>query len=67
MVGNVKQTDPEKYTIDTLADKDKLPKKGIPTGSACSYVDENGEFHLYKFTKVYDTKGKEIEGRWDEI
>ena len=54
------------YSIDTILDKDNLPKIGLITGSTAQVYD-SGELKVYYFTQGQIINNIEQEGTWDQI
>ena len=54
------------YTLDTISDKDNLPKVGLITGSTAQVYD-GGELKVYYFTQGQIINNIEQEGTWDQI
>ena len=54
------------YSLDTISDKDNLPKIGLTTGSTAQVYD-SGELKVYYFTQGQFINNIEQEGTWDQI
>ena len=54
------------YSLDTISDKDNLPKIGLVTGSTAQVYD-GGELKVYYFTQGQIINNIEQEGTWDQI
>ena len=54
------------YSLDTISDKDNLPKIGLITGSTAQVYD-SGELKVYYFTQGQIINNTEQEGTCDQI